>query len=651
MGIIRRDYYKKGDHNAISDDSAQKYKRSDMRLTWDGKLVGKDEWYPKHPQLTIRPIPDRPAITNQTRTQDSPTNLLVPSFNPSAPNNVLIEGFIVNLSGDNITESNGSVTGMLNSVNSDYDLTTVVGTGANLKKSISDAMLCYGATGDYASTPDSAAASITGDIDIRIHLSMDNWVPASTEVLVSKFLTAGDQRSFFFQVNTNGTLTFDVSTLGTNASRVPYASSSAPPSVNGEEMWLRVILDTDNGAGGSRATFYTSEDGQIWSQFDTTLVGSTVSIFDSTAEVAIAGVSGLNLNGSVYEAQILNGIDGTLAVDFNAADYANRTSDTEFLSSLEIYTYISDFSSGTDGFTASNGAIAGNITVGGAEDWLRFTLDAVPGQHSAIQTILVVGVVYTFSCDVYIPSGNTAVDGIKLYDGVLVDQLSFTTTTDSIVTITGTFVAQSTQLRWYPTDGGSVTVTGENDIFYVKNIVVTEQAEWTLNGNTFIQNTGHSVVHSIGDVGIESATGKVISGKSTVFCVYKASTVTSGVGQRLFDARSDSGNRRVAFLSSESPAVVNIFQGASLPIAESSTAITILNAEFNGNDLSSGSVSGSGSAVGNAGDEGWDYGTLFTGYDENLSFSGYIAELYIYEKALSAQETTSMTNYLLDKWT
>jgi|APSaa5957512535_1039671.scaffolds.fasta_scaffold343947_2 hypothetical protein len=82
MGIVRRDRYVKGTHNSVSDDSGQKYKRSDMRLTWDNKLVGKDEYYEKQPQLTIRPRPDSPSIKNQTRTQGQTETLEVPSFNP-----------------------------------------------------------------------------------------------------------------------------------------------------------------------------------------------------------------------------------------------------------------------------------------------------------------------------------------------------------------------------------------------------------------------------------------------------------------------------------------------------------------------------------------------------------------------------------------
>lgn len=85
MGIIRgRSRYRKGDHNSLSDFSGQKYKRSAMRLTWDGKLVGKNEWEKKETQLIIRPRIDRPAITDQTRTDDQDEVLLDTPFFPGS---------------------------------------------------------------------------------------------------------------------------------------------------------------------------------------------------------------------------------------------------------------------------------------------------------------------------------------------------------------------------------------------------------------------------------------------------------------------------------------------------------------------------------------------------------------------------------------
>ena len=83
MGIVKRNKYVKGSHNSVSDLSGQKYKRKDMCLTWQNYLVGKDEYFEKQPQLNIRSRPDRPSIKDQTRTQDPPTQLLDPPFNPA----------------------------------------------------------------------------------------------------------------------------------------------------------------------------------------------------------------------------------------------------------------------------------------------------------------------------------------------------------------------------------------------------------------------------------------------------------------------------------------------------------------------------------------------------------------------------------------
>lgn len=60
-----------GDHNVISDYSGQKLKRSDCRYTWDGWLVGKDEWEPKQPQLDIKGRDEQIAVADtRPRGQD-----------------------------------------------------------------------------------------------------------------------------------------------------------------------------------------------------------------------------------------------------------------------------------------------------------------------------------------------------------------------------------------------------------------------------------------------------------------------------------------------------------------------------------------------------------------------------------------------------
>lgn len=62
--MIRRgkNRYIEGDYNVISDYSGQKLKRSQCRFTWDGFLVGKREWEPKHPQIDIRPRSEKIGV-------------------------------------------------------------------------------------------------------------------------------------------------------------------------------------------------------------------------------------------------------------------------------------------------------------------------------------------------------------------------------------------------------------------------------------------------------------------------------------------------------------------------------------------------------------------------------------------------------------
>lgn len=74
-----RNRFVKGDHNAISDISGQKFKRSEMRFNWKGQLVHTaTEFEEKHPQIDIRGRKERIAVTDGTRTQSDDPPLLDP---------------------------------------------------------------------------------------------------------------------------------------------------------------------------------------------------------------------------------------------------------------------------------------------------------------------------------------------------------------------------------------------------------------------------------------------------------------------------------------------------------------------------------------------------------------------------------------------
>ena len=55
----------------ICDITGFRYKLKDMRKTWDGLLVGPDQWSPKHPQLDRRPFPADPQAVRNARIDPS----------------------------------------------------------------------------------------------------------------------------------------------------------------------------------------------------------------------------------------------------------------------------------------------------------------------------------------------------------------------------------------------------------------------------------------------------------------------------------------------------------------------------------------------------------------------------------------------------
>lgn len=186
-------------------------------------------------------------------------------------------------------------------------------------------------------TPDSAAVSITGDIDIRCRLALTAWTTGSaSQDIVTRWETSN--QSYLFRVNSTGTLRFITTADGSTA--VNAQSTAAVSFAANEAGWIRVTRDVDNGAGGNTTRFYTSSDGETWAQLgDPVVVASTTSIFDGTAVLRISGnalATDTGINGKIYRAQIYDGIGGTLKADFNPALY---TSGTTFTASTgEVWT-------------------------------------------------------------------------------------------------------------------------------------------------------------------------------------------------------------------------------------------------------------------------------------------------------------------------
>jgi hypothetical protein len=189
-----------------------------------------------------------------------------------------------------------------------------------------------GIASNFASTPDAAALDITGDIDIRVKVALDDWTPSAQTALLAKDVVSGGQRSYNLGVNTSGQLTF---VWTTNGSTVIQRFSDQLVITDGTTKWVRVTLDVDNGASGYDLRFFTSDDGNTWTQLGATqTVAGVTSIFAGTAPLEVGSqASGQSpARGKFFRAQVLNGINGTVAFDANfetSITSLNQTSFTE----------------------------------------------------------------------------------------------------------------------------------------------------------------------------------------------------------------------------------------------------------------------------------------------------------------------------------
>ena len=177
--------------------------------------------------------------------------------------------------------------------------------------------------GTYASTPDSAALDIVGDLEITARLQPTAWTTGTDQILVGKRQTIG-QHSYRFGLFTGG-LKFFWSVDGTT---ILSATSTATVPYTTEAAWVRVTFDVDNGASGNTATFYTAADAATeptsWTQLGAPVVTATAtSIFSSTSQVEFGSnlLGGAQIVGTLKRAIIRNGISGTKVcdADFEAA--------------------------------------------------------------------------------------------------------------------------------------------------------------------------------------------------------------------------------------------------------------------------------------------------------------------------------------------
>ncbi|WP_369778830.1 hypothetical protein [Streptomyces sp. R33] len=181
-----------------------------------------------------------------------------------------------------------------------------------------------------ATTTDTAALDITGDIDVRADLTPSQW-GGITELgaweVMGKY-GGISQVSWGLFVLDDGQVSLRWSADGI---AVLSRSSTLPvPFAPGQRGAIRATLDVNNGAAGHTVVFYTSDTlSGTWTQLgDPVVTAGTTSIFNSTASLEVGDISALgfaDISREIHAIEVRNGIAGSAVANPNFAAQASGT--------------------------------------------------------------------------------------------------------------------------------------------------------------------------------------------------------------------------------------------------------------------------------------------------------------------------------------
>lgn len=159
-----------------------------------------------------------------------------------------------------------------------------------------------------------AIGDITGDLELRLDLSLDDWTPGSTTTMFARYGSSGSA-GWRLRIDSTGRLILAWSPDGTAV--VTATASTGLGFSDGARYQIKVELDVDNDASGWTVRFFYRLVGDTtWTQLGADVTGAGVtSVFNPPGryyELGGYGNATSVINGKIYAAEIRQGIGGPI---------------------------------------------------------------------------------------------------------------------------------------------------------------------------------------------------------------------------------------------------------------------------------------------------------------------------------------------------
>lgn len=188
-----------------------------------------------------------------------------------------------------------------------------------------------GGEANTATTPDTAALNVAGDIDLRVEFTGDVYNNPATQNLIGKW--DGVSGGYLLQLSTTGQLRLR---WGIAPATFRFNTVALPPALP-RRVALRAELDVDNGAGGHNVRMYWAPSlAGPWTRFDlgvptvgTTLITTTSAPLSIAPTTPTSSTPGVPLDGEIHGAEVRNSSGVVVASPDFTAQASGTTSFTD----------------------------------------------------------------------------------------------------------------------------------------------------------------------------------------------------------------------------------------------------------------------------------------------------------------------------------
>ena len=340
----------------------------------------------------------------------------------------------------------------------------------------------------------------TGNFTIHWEGALPDWTPASVQTLAIKRMLDGSLRGWSLSINTTSALRFYLRNFSSTTLLDNALSTSLPTVTDGGNAKVTIVCVRETATVDGSLTFYFN-GAQLGTSIS--IPAQTVVTVSNAEPLYIAGTSSTRIASTTRAFYLYNRALSAAEV----LSLCNNGVATADVGASQTASYTSNFSAGTDSWTATRASVAGNIDgIGGADDWLRITSASGNNTHLAERTGVfptITGIKYRISLQYYIPSTNSNANQIRFYDGNDRALSAFLGGTDTLTSVTfeTTTAPNSGALRAYMARNGDTFFddSGADDVVYIKSIVVTkigcilqlDPAGLTASGLTWTDSSGN----------------------------------------------------------------------------------------------------------------------------------------------------------------